>query len=215
MVVFTEGLPDRRSYRKFSMKVTPGVDDVGMMKEVLYRRFKRHQREVERAAAGKVVPSKTGFVVKPDLVLLDGGKGQLGAGVEVLKVLGVEAVEVAALAKRLEEVYRPGLPEPIVLPRNSEALFLLQRIRDEAHRLAVTYHRSLMQKSTSSSWLDQVAGVGQKRKKTLIIHFGSPRKLEDAALSEIEGVPSIPRDVALAVYETAKRKREVRAGEGF
>jgi len=214
MVVFTEGLPDRRSYRKFSIKLTPGIDDVGMMKEVLYRRFKRFQGEVEQAAASKVPPSKTGFAVKPDLVLLDGGKGQLGAGVEVLKVLGMDGVEVAALAKRLDELYRPGCGETIVLPRNSEAIFLMQRIRDEAHRVAVTYHRYLMQKSTASSWLDQVAGVGEKRKKTLIKHFGSPRKLEEAELSDIEEVPAIPRNVALAVFEAAQRKREVRASAG-
>lgn len=214
MVVFTEGLPDRRSYRKFSIKLTPGIDDVGMMKEVLYRRFKRFQGEVEQAAASKVPPLKTGFAVKPDLVLLDGGKGQLGAGVEVLKVLGMDGVEVAALAKRLDELYRPGRGETIVLPRNSEAIFLMQRIRDEAHRVAVTYHRYLMQKSTASSWLDQVAGVGEKRKKTLIKHFGSPRKLEEAELSDIEEVPAIPRNVALAVFEAAQRKREVRVSAG-
>ena len=210
MVVFVEGLPDRKSYRKFSIKLTPGIDDVGMMKEVLYRRFKRYQREAEQAVGNKAPPSKTGFAVKPDLILLDGGKGQLGGGVEVLKVLGIDGVEVAALAKRLEELHRPGVGEPILLPRNSEAIFLMQRIRDEAHRVAVSYHRSLMQKSTASSWLDQVAGVGEKRKITLIKHFGSPRRIEEAALSEIMGVPSIPRDAALAVYETAQRKKEAR-----
>jgi len=216
MVVFIEGLPDRRSYRKFSIKLTPGIDDVGMMKEVLYRRFKRFQREAEQAAVNKVPTSKTGFAGKPDLLLLDGGKGQLGAGVEILTVLAIDGVEVAALAKRLDEIYRPRHGEPIVLPRNSEALFLMQRIRDEAHRVAVSYHRSLMQKSTASSWLDNVAGVGEKRKRNLIKHFGSPRKLEEAALSEIEKVPSIPSSVALAVFETAQRRKEARhSGESF
>ena len=215
MVVFTEGLPDRRNYRKFSIKFTAGIDDVGMMKEVLYRRFKRYQKENEQAASSKVPPSKTGFAVKPDLILLDGGKGQLGAGVEVLKVLGIDGVEVAALAKRLEELYRPNRRESIFLPRNSEALFLMQRLRDEAHRVAVTYHRSLMEKGTASSWLDQISGVGEKRKKTLIKHFGSPRKLEEAALSEIEEVPSIPDDVALAVFEAAKRRKEAGGSGGY
>lgn len=216
MVVFIEGLPDRRSYRKFSIKLTPGIDDVGMMKEVLYRRFKRLQREAEQAAVNKVHTLKTGFAGKPDLLLLDGGKGQLGAGVEILTVLAIDGVEVAALAKRLDEIYRPRHGEPIVLPRNSEALFLMQRIRDEAHRVAVSYHRSLMQKSTASSWLDNVAGVGEKRKRNLIKHFGSPRKLEEAALSEIEKVPSIPSSVALAVFETAQRRKEARrSGESF
>lgn len=214
MVVFTDGYPERRSYRKFSMKSTPGVDDVGMMKEVLYRRFKRYQRELEEEASGKKVSTKTGFAKKPDLILLDGGKGQLTAGTEVLKVLGIDKVEVAALAKRLEELYRPGDRDPIVLPRNSEAIFLMQRMRDEAHRVAVSYHRSLMQKGTTSSWLDNVAGVGQKRKKALIKHFGSPRKLESASLSDIENAPTITRNVSIAVFEAAQRQREARNSEG-
>jgi excinuclease ABC subunit C len=215
MVVFTEGLPDRRNYRKFSIKFTAGIDDVGMMKEVLYRRFKRYQRETEQVASGRYPSQKTGFAVKPDLILLDGGKGQLGAGLEVLKVLVIDGVEVAALAKRLEEIYRPDQREPIVLPRKSEALFLMQRIRDEAHRVAVTYHRSLMEKSTASSWLDNVAGVGEKRKRILIKHFGSPRKLEEAEFSEIEAVPSIPANVALDVFEAAKRRGEARSSDGY
>lgn len=211
LVTFQDGHPERKSYKKFGIKFTPGVDDVGMMKEVLYRRFKRYERE--NAVEGARGPA-SGFARKPDLVLLDGGKGQLGAGVEVLKVLRVEGVEVAALAKRLEEVYRPGVPEPVVLPRDSEALFLLQRIRDEAHRVAVGYHRSIMEKRTSDSWLDGIAGVGPARKRALIRHFASPRRLGEATLEELQSVPGVPREVAEAIFRASERmggarKREI------
>ncbi len=202
LVVFQDGYPARRDYRRFSIKFTPGVDDVGMMREVLHRRFKRYLKEAERAAADR--EAAHGWAKKPDLVLLDGGKGQLGAARDVLGVLGIDGVEIAALAKRLEEVYRPGEPEPLSLPRDSEGLFLLQRMRDEAHRVAVSYHRSLMEKATAASWLDQVAGVGPGRKKALIRHFGSPKKIIEASLEEISSVPGVPPGVARAVFEAAR-----------
>ena len=202
MVVFQDGYPARRNYRKFSIKFTPGVDDVGMMREVLYRRFKRYLKEQAKAAGER--ETARGWGGKPDLVLLDGGKGQLGAARDVLGVLGIEGVEIAALAKRLEEVYRPGVPGPITLPRDSEALFLLQRLRDEAHRVAVTYNRSLMEKATASSWLDQVTGVGPGRKRLLIRHFGSPRRIMEATEEEIASVPGVPEKVAAAVYQAAR-----------
>lgn len=210
MVVFQDGYPDRRDYRRFMIKFTPGVDDVGMMKEVLYRRFKRLKRAGELQKQDGRAQKRSGFERSPDLVLLDGGWGQLGAGVEVLKVLKIEDIEVAALAKRLEEVYRPGHDDPIVIPRGSEALFLMQRVRDEAHRVAVSYHRSLMRKSTAESWLDRVAGVGPARKKALIRHFGSPARLSRASLKEIESVPGIPREVALAVSSAVQTQKEAR-----
>jgi excinuclease ABC subunit C len=213
LVAFQDGHPERRSYKKFGIKFTPGVDDVGMMKEVLYRRFKRYIRESEEAERAGGSAPRSGFARKPDLILLDGGKGQLGAGTEVLKVLGIVGVEVAALAKRLEEVYRPGRPEPIVLPRDSEGLFLLQRIRDEAHRVAVSYHRSIMEKRTAGSWLDGVSGVGPSRKRALIRHFGSPRRLAEATLEEIESVPGVPGQVAGAVFEASRRIKEIDARE--
>jgi excinuclease ABC subunit C len=199
MVAFRDGIPDRRNYRKFSMKYTTGVDDVGMMKEVLFRRLKR------LSLSEDVTPEASGFERRPDLVLLDGGKGQLGAGVEVMKVLRLD-IEVAALAKRLEEVYRPGASQAILLPRDSEALFILERIRDEAHRFAVEYHRSIMQKRTASSWLDSIAGVGPNRKKVLIKHFGSPRAVARAPLEELIEVKGVPEPVARAVFEAARRR---------
>lgn len=206
MVVFQDGYPARRDYRKFSIKFTPGIDDVGMMREVLYRRFKRYLRDIEKGVDER--GGAHGWAKKPDLVLLDGGKGQLSAGRDVLKVLGIEGVGLAALAKRLEEVYLPGCSEPVVLPRDSEELFLLQRIRDEAHRAAVSYHRLLMSKATSSSWLDQVSGIGPGRKKALMRHFGSPRRILDAELEDIKAVPGLPDKTADAVYLAARKIRE-------
>jgi excinuclease ABC subunit C len=206
MVVFQDGYPARREYRKFSMKFTPGVDDVGMMREVLYRRLKRYQQGLE--AEGEKNEAGGGWSKKPDLIILDGGKGQLNAGLDVLKVLGIEGVETAALAKRLEEVYLPGKKDPVELPRDSEALFLLQRIRDEAHRIAVSYNRSLMERATSSSWLDQVAGVGPGRKRALIKHFGSPRRVAEASLEQLKEVGGLPQSVAVAVYEAARVAKE-------
>jgi excinuclease ABC subunit C len=141
-------------------------------------------------------------------VLLDGGKGQLGAGRDVLRVLGIEGVELAALAKRLEEVYRPGCSEPILLPRDSEALFMLQRVRDEAHRLAVSYHRSLMERATASSWLDQVTGVGPGRKKALMKHFGSPKRIMEASEEDLKSVPGVPESVGEAVYLAVRKIKE-------
>jgi excinuclease ABC subunit C len=206
LVVFQDGRPARRDYRKFSIKFIPGVDDVGMMREVLYRRFKRYLSDSQKTAKEK--EDARGWAKKPDLVLLDGGKGQLGAARDVFSLLGIEGVETAALAKRLEEIYLPERSKPVLLPRDSDALFLLQRIRDEAHRVAVSYHRSLMGKATSSSWLDQVSGVGPGRKKLLVRHFGSPKRVLEASFEDISAVPGLPEKVAEAVFLAAARIRE-------
>lgn len=199
MIVFEEGLPRRQGYRRFKIKFTPGVDDVGMMKEVILRRFKRYLRARDESRDDRE------FEKLPDLILLDGGKGQLGAAKQVLDTLGIKEVEIAAIAKRFEEIYRPGIRMPVRLERNSEAMFLLQRIRDEAHRFAVAYNRALMRKKTKVSWLDEVNGVGPARKKILISHFGSPEKIALASIEEIEGVEGIPRKVAMAVQNAARR----------
>lgn len=200
MVVFQDGLPRRSAYRRYSIRFIAGVDDTGMMREVLTRRFSRMVDEPEDEGAG--TPAK------PDLVLLDGGKGQLGACLEVFRELGIEGIGAAALAKRLEQVYLPGRPEPVILPEGSEGLFLLQRLRDEAHRFAVTYHRSRMHKRTAESWLDEVAGVGPGRKKAIIRAFGSPRGVIRAEREDIRRVPGLPRAVADSVYEAARKMEE-------
>ncbi|PKQ28027.1 MAG: hypothetical protein CVT63_04980 [Candidatus Anoxymicrobium japonicum] len=185
----------RKDYRKFAIKFTPGVDDVGMMREVLYRRLDRYQKELLREPEENG-PQRASWARKPDLVILDGGKGQLNAGLDIIKLLGIEGVEIIALAKRLEEVYLPGRKLPVILPRDSEALFLLQRIRDEAHRVAVSYNRLLMERATSSSWLDNVSGVGPARKKALIKHFGSPLRVAEATLDELKEVAGVPDKIA-------------------
>ena len=213
MVVFEDGLPARNEYRRFGIKYTPGVDDAGMMREILYRRFKRLKAE-DRTDADRGKGPPSGWARKPDLVLLDGGRPQLGAGVEVLRVLDVEGVELAALAKRLEEVYRPGRPDPIDLERGSDALFLIQRLRDEAHRVAVTYNRRLMERSTSTSWLDDVAGVGPARKKALLTHFGSPAKVAGASAEELGEVKGVPGAVACAVFEAARAREQSGGTDG-
>ncbi|MBN1288670.1 MAG: excinuclease ABC subunit UvrC [Actinobacteria bacterium] len=200
MVVFQDGFPARREYRKFRVKYIAGIDDVGMMKEVLYRRFKRYS--LENKQTGRPEEVKDGkFSKLPDLIVLDGGKGQLGAGMEVLKVLGIKGVEVAAIAKKREEVFRPGNSKSIILPYNSEGLFLLQRIRDEAHNSAVSYNRLIMNKTTTGSWLDDINGVGPGRKKALIRHFGSPGKVRTATLEELREVPGLPENVAETLYD--------------
>ncbi len=203
MVVFEDGIPRRSHYRKFKIKHTPGINDVGMMSEILMRRFKSLTEEPRKGEEkSKVVDSS--FARKPDLVIVDGGKGQLGAALKVFEKIGLAGTEFAALAKRLEEIYRPGIDEPIILPRNSEALFLVQRIRDEAHRFAVSYHKKLMEKRISESWLDDVAGVGPGRKRKLIEHFGSPSKVAEASLDELKRVPGIPSNVAKALLSAAR-----------
>lgn len=199
MIVFEEGLPRRQSYRRFKIKFTPGIDDVGMMREVILRRFKRYLRARDELRDDRE------FEKLPDLLLLDGGKGQLGAAKQVLDTFGIKEVEIAAIAKRFEEIYRPKMKMPIRLEGNSEAMFLLQRVRDEAHRFAVTYNRALMKKGTKASWLDEVDGVGPARKKILISHFGSPEKVALASLEEIESVEGIPKKVAMAVHNAARR----------
>ncbi|MDD5748905.1 MAG: excinuclease ABC subunit UvrC [Actinomycetota bacterium] len=206
MVVFKDGLPQRGNYRRFKIKYISGIDDVAMMREILSRRLKRYAKQTSEEE------NANGFSEKPDLIIVDGGKGQLSAALDVLRILGIEDIDVAALSKRLEEVHRPGLSEPILLPRNSEALFLLQRLRDEAHRFAITYSRSLVMKDTKESWLDGVRGIGPERKKKLIRHFGSPEAVANADILEIQSIPGIPKNVAKSIFEAARNltgKREL------
>ena len=155
MVVMEDGLPKRSDYRRFKVKTLDGQDDFASMEEVLTRRFRNYLRERDEGAhAGKR------FAYPPNLLVVDGGKGQLGVAVRVLEELGLEDICVASLAKRFEEVYLPGQSEPVRIPRDSEALYLLQQVRDEAHRFAITYHRQLRGKKMTRSVLDGVAGLG-------------------------------------------------------
>ena len=201
MVVFEDGLPKRSDYRRFAIKWTPGPDDVEMMGEVIGRRFARlGEREGDPSEeAGRRRPGR--FAYAPNLVVIDGGKGQLNRVVEVMSRLGVEGVTVVALAKRMEEVFVPGRADPIVIPRTSEALYLLQHIRDEAHRFALSYHRLRRGKRMTRSALDGIEGLGEARKRRLLKHFGSVKRIREASLEELSALPGLPRSVAEAVHE--------------
>ena len=195
MVVFEDGLPKRADYRRFAIAGVPGQDDFASMEEMLRRRFARLLQERDQPLG-----AKRRFSYPPSLVVIDGGKGQLGVCSKVLADLGLDIPHVG-LAKRLEEVYFPGRPEPLLIARGSEALFVLQHIRDEAHRFAITYHRQKRAKRALASPLDEVPGVGPSRKKALLKRFGSLSRLREATPDQIADTPGVGPELAVAVYE--------------
>lgn len=195
MVVFEDGLPKRSDYRRFEIKGVPGQDDFASMEEVLRRRFARLRAEREDPGDR---PRR--FAYPPALVVVDGGRGQLSVATRVLAEAGLE-IPAVGLAKRLEEVYLPGRPEPLRIPRGSEALFVLQHLRDEAHRFALTYHRAKRAKRVLASPLDEIPGVGPARKKALLRRFGSLARLARATPEEIAATPGIGPELARAICE--------------
>ena len=203
MVVFEDGLPKRSDYRRFAIKWTEGPNDVAMMGEVIRRRFARFLEEkAEKSATGENGSRTRKFAYPPNLVVIDGGKGQLNRAVEVMGELGIHGVTVVSLAKRMEEVFVPGRSDPIVIPRGAEALYLLQQIRDEAHRFALAYHQLKRGKRMTRSALDGIPGLGDARRKRLLKHFGSVKQVRQASLEDLYQVPSLPKKVAEAVHET-------------
>jgi excinuclease ABC subunit C len=195
MVVMEDGMPKRSDYRRFKIRDQPGQDDFAAMEEVLTRRFRRYlQDRDEGARSGKR------FAYPPNLVVVDGGKGQLGVAVRVLEELGLEEISVASLAKRFEEVYLPGSSEPVHIRRDSEALYLLQQIRDEAHRFAITYHRQLRDRKMTKSVLDDVPGLGPVRKARLLKERSSVKRLRTLPEEDLVAIPWLPDPVARAVY---------------
>ena len=216
MVVFEDARPKPAHYRRFKVKTVEGVDDYESMREVLRRRFKRlgtaraqeaqKVREAQESGQGGQDWSRREDVdtwgILPDLVLIDGGKGQLSAALEVFLELGLDDIPLASLAKENEEIFVPHTPEPIVLPRASQALYLVQRIRDEAHRFAVTYHRNLRSKSSVRSAIDMVTGIGPKRKRTLLRRFGTLQGIKDAPVDDIASVPGMTRSLAVRLKQT-------------
>ena len=196
MVVFEDALPKKSDYRKFKVRSVEGQDDVASMGEVIRRRFTRFLEE-----SGRPVKRSSRFAYRPGLVVIDGGRGQLNRAVEVMKELGVVDIPVVALAKRFEEIHIPGEPAPKVIPRGSEALYLLQRIRDEAHRFALTYQQARRGKRMTRSVLDELPGVGIARRNALLSHFGSAQKLRTATAEEIARVPGIGSELASQIYE--------------
>ena len=202
MVVFEDGQPKRSQYRRFKVKTVEGVDDFESMREVLRRRFKRLAAARNTSADGdpEATPD-TGWTAVPDLVLIDGGKGQLSAALEVMLELGLDDIPLASLAKENEWLFVPHTPEPIILPRDSQALYLVQRIRDEAHRFAITYHRNLRSKGSLGSPIDLVTGIGPKRKRMLMRRFGSLKGIKEAPLDEIAAVPGMTRSLAIRLKQ--------------
>ena len=222
MVVFEDGAPATAQYRRFRIKTVQGQDDFASMHEVLERRFKRlaerrrHEREHSEApqdaeAAGDKITTGEGAAsapaddppspwdIAPDLVVIDGGRGQLGEALDVLRDRGLSDIPVCGLAKREEEIYVADVEEPIRLPRDSEGLYLLQRVRDEAHRFAITYHRQLRAKAGRQSALDAIPGIGPKRKRALLRKFGSVSGVRQAALEDVAATPGFTRRLAEAV----------------
>ena len=222
MVVFEDGLARKSEYRRFSIKGQDGTDDISAIREVITRRFRRYLAEregtgeldtpgdpvareedhyQERAPTGEraVAPSKRTFAYPPNLVVVDGGPGQVAAAAAALSGLGVEDVAVCGLAKRMEEVWLPGEEYPVILSRTSEGLYLFQRVRDEAHRFAITYHRARRGKAVIASALDSVPGLGPARRAALLKKFGSVKALSGASPEEIAAVPGIGPRLAEAV----------------
>jgi excinuclease ABC subunit C len=212
MVVFLDGRPRPAEYRRFRIKTVAGADDYAMLQEVLRRRFKRASARGEpvepQADSGPAHPEPVegradegGWGVLPDLVVVDGGKGQLNAALDVMRDLGVGHIPAAGLAKQHEELFVQDMSEPIVLPRTSQALYLVQRIRDEAHRFAITYHRGVRQKAGIQSALDAIPGIGPKRKRALLRKFGSVQRIRQASLDDIAATPGFTRALAERVRE--------------
>jgi excinuclease ABC subunit C len=205
MAVFEDGKPKSSEYRRFKIKTVEGVDDFESMREVLRRRFKRMadaRAKGNRPEDNGTNSKDASWGIFPDLVLIDGGKGQLSAALEVFLEMGLDNVPLASLAKENEWLYVPHTPEPIVLARNSQALYLVQRIRDEAHRFAITYHRNLRSKSSLKSPIDLVTGIGPKRKRMLLRRFGSVSGIKQASLDEIAAVPGLTRSLAILLKQS-------------
>jgi len=197
MVVLEDGLPAKREYRRFKIKTVEGNDDYAAMKEVLTRRLSAYIEERDEPTGDK--PGR--FAYPPQLLLVDGGKGQLSVAIEVVKELGLEdEIPVASLAKKFEEVFIPGQSHPVNVPRGSEALYMLQRIRDEAHRFANSFHRELRDKRMKESVLDGIAGLGESRRQRLLKEFGTLKAVKEAPLEQLQALPWLPDAVALAIF---------------
>ena len=212
MVVFEDGLARKSEYRRFEVRSVEGQDDVASLREVLSRRLARlaSERDQPEEPEGSGEPQggapvnrerRKKFAYPPNLIVVDGGRPQLAAALEAVRASASPDLPVVSLAKRMEEVYLPGMADPVVIPRTSEALYLLQRVRDEAHRFAITYHRKLRDRSMTRSVLDGIPGVGETRRRQLVRHFGSARKAAQASLEELEQVPGVGPQLAKVVYD--------------
>ena len=210
MVVFEDGQPKKSDYRRFSIDDDAGFDDTRAMHHVITRRFKRYldEKDIDVAEATAQGASRPKFAYPPQLVVVDGGKPQVNAAAKALRELGITDIALCGLAKRLEEVWLPNNSEPIIFPRHSEALYLLQKVRDEAHRFAINFHRSKRSKVMLESLLDQISGLGEVRRKSLLTHFGSVTALKSATLSELSAVPGIGEKMANTIIDQIKNQAE-------
>ena len=210
MVVFEDGQPKKSDYRRFSIDDDAGFDDTRAMHHVITRRFKRYleEKDIDVAEATAQGGSRPKFAYPPQLVVVDGGKPQVNAAAKALRELGITDVALCGLAKRLEEIWLPNNSEPIIFPRHSEALYLLQKIRDEAHRFAINFHRSKRSKVMLESLLDQISGLGEVRRKSLLAHFGSVTALKSATLLELSAVPGIGEKMAQTIIDQIKSQPE-------
>ena len=208
MVVFEDGQPKKSEYRRFSIDDESGFDDTRAMSHVITRRFKRYleERNVDLVESNVQGASRPKFAYPPQLVVVDGGKPQVNAAAKALMDLGITDIALCGLAKRLEEVWLPYNSEPIIFPRHSEALYLLQKIRDEAHRFAINFHRSKRSKLMLDSLLDQIEGLGESRRKSLLDKFGSVSALKSAQVSEIAAVPGIGSKLAKTIFDNLNQQ---------
>lgn len=195
MVVFEKGKPKPSYYRRFRIKTVSGADDYAMLREVISRRFKRVNLRDDNTSTANT------WAVIPDLILIDGGKGQLGAVLSEMQEAGAASIPAAGLAKENEEIFLPQQTEAIVLPHSSPGLQLLQRIRDEAHRFALSYHQRVRTRETFTSSLDIIPGIGPKRKRALLKQFGSIRAIREASFEELASVKSMTRKQAEKIKE--------------
>lgn len=203
MVVFEDGQAKKSDYRRFSLSDEDGFDDTRAIHHVITRRFKRYlaEKDIDQVQADIDGAPKPRFAYPPQLVIVDGGKGQVNAAARAFQELGINDVALVGLAKRLEEVYLPNTSEPIIFPRHSEALYLFQRIRDEAHRFAITFHRSKRSKMMLESLLDEVPGLGQSRSRSLLESFGSVTAIRKASIAELAAVPGIGEKMAQSIFQ--------------
>jgi excinuclease ABC subunit C len=193
MVVFEGGRSKPAHYRRFRIKTVAGADDYAMLREVVGRRFRHARRETT---------TTDGWAIVPDLVLIDGGRGQLNAALAAMREAGVNSVPVASIAKENEEIFVPQQARPVILPRSSPGLQLLERLRDEAHRFAITYFKRVYKKQTFTSAFDGVPGIGPRRRRTLLKQFGSVRAIKEASVAELAATKGMTENLAIKVKES-------------
>jgi len=186
LVTFINARPQKSEYRRFRIKTVKGINDFAMLEEVVQRRYSRQLEEKHKL---------------PDIILIDGGKGQLASAVAVLHKLSIEEIPIFGIAKKLEEIFIPSQPEPVLLPRNSVSLTLLQRIRDEAHRFAITYHRNIRGKGELDSVLDHIPGLGNKKKQALWSYFSTIKNMRSASIDELCKVEGIGQTLAKNIWD--------------